>query len=303
MQLLTYVASGHLRLAAKTPSGIIDLVMAQASLGAPPRGLRAPESMEELLAGGQGAQDALAALVERAGALGPDRSWVLDESKLVLAPCVPPTGKIILVGRNYRRHAAETGHDVTDTPSLFSKFGTALAGHGEQIPLPRTASRFDYEAELAVVIGRRARHVSEQDALGYVLGYCCANDLSARDLQFLTTQWLLGKSLDKFMPVGPSVVTADEIGDPQALRVRCWLNGELRQDASTSDMVFTVAALISYISQHMTLLPGDLISTGTPEGVILGQTEKVWMKPGDEVVVEVEKVGRLANKLIAEDYP
>jgi 2-keto-4-pentenoate hydratase/2-oxohepta-3-ene-1,7-dioic acid hydratase in catechol pathway len=303
MQLLTHVAGGRLRLAAKTPSGIIDLGMAQAALGAPAAGPRAPESIEELLAGGQAAQDAFAALVERAAALGPDHSWVLDESKLVFAPCVPPTGKIILVGRNYRRHAAETGHDVTDTPSLVSKFGTALAGHGEQIPLPRTASRFDYEAELAVVIGRRARHVSEENALSFVLGYCCANDLSARDLQFLTTQWLLGKSLDKFMPVGPWLVTADEVGNPQALGVRCWLNGELRQDASTSDMVFTVAALISYISQHMALLPGDLISTGTPEGVILGRTEKVWLKPGDEVVVEVEKVGRLANRLIAEDYP
>jgi 2-keto-4-pentenoate hydratase/2-oxohepta-3-ene-1,7-dioic acid hydratase in catechol pathway len=301
MQLLTIVAGGRLRLAAKTPSGIIDLAAAQAALGAPRQGLRAPESMEELLAGGAEAQDALAALIQRAGALGPDPSWVLDEGKLVYAPCVPRTGKIILVGRNYRRHAAETGHDVTDTPSLFGKFGTSLAGHGEQIPLPRTAIRYDYEAELAVVIGRHARYVSQQDALGYVLGYCCANDLSARDLQFLTSQWLIGKSLDKFMPVGPYVVTADEVGDPQALDVRCWLNGELRQDANTGDMVFTVAALISYVSQYMALRPGDLISTGTPEGVIAGRAEQVWLKPGDEVVVEVEKVGRLSNKLIAED--
>jgi 2-keto-4-pentenoate hydratase/2-oxohepta-3-ene-1,7-dioic acid hydratase in catechol pathway len=301
MHLLTFKTPGRMRLGVKVAAGVIDVTTAQAALGMSARSLRAPETMAELLAGGQPALDALAALVARAAPLGADHSWVLREDGLSFAPCVPSGGKIILVGRNYRKHAAETGHEVTETPTLFSKFGTTLAGHCEPIPLPRTAERFDYEAELAVVIGRRARHVTPEAALSYVLGYCCANDLSARDLQFRTSQWLLGKSLDKFMPLGPYLVTADEVGDPQTLHVRCWLNGDLRQDAVTEDMVFDVAHLISYISEYMALEPGDIIATGTPEGVIEGRADKVWMKPGDEVAVEVEKLGRLTNKLVAEE--
>jgi 2-keto-4-pentenoate hydratase/2-oxohepta-3-ene-1,7-dioic acid hydratase in catechol pathway len=137
--------------------------------------------------------------------------------------------------------------------------------------------------------------VSEDSALDYVLGYSSANDLSARDLQFRTNQWMLGKTLDKFLPIGPYLVTADEVGDPQNLAIRCWLNGELRQNSTTGDMVFSVAYLVSYLSQYMTLEPGDIIVTGTPEGVILGMKEQVWVKPGDEIVVEVEKLGRLTN--------
>jgi 2-keto-4-pentenoate hydratase/2-oxohepta-3-ene-1,7-dioic acid hydratase in catechol pathway len=286
--ILTFKTPTGLALGIKTPHGVLDVTAAQVALGA----AEIPATPEAALAAGTEGVERLADLAERAsGRLDLFR----DESGLEIGPCVPNPGKIICVGLNYRQHAIESNMKVPETPILFSKFNNALAAPGETIPLPENAVEYDYEAELAVVIGRRARYVSESEALNYVLGYCAANDLSARDLQFRTNQWLLGKALDKFLPVGPYLVTADEVGDPQRLRVRCWLNGELRQDSNTSDMIFSVAHVISYASQYMTLEPGDLISTGTPQGVISGMREKVWLKPGDETVVEVEKLGRLRN--------
>jgi 2-keto-4-pentenoate hydratase/2-oxohepta-3-ene-1,7-dioic acid hydratase in catechol pathway len=192
--------------------------------------------------------------------------------------------------------------EIPPVPVMFSKFQNAIAAPGELLPLPAHAEKFDYEAELAVVIGRRARCVPEDRALEYVLGYCNANDVSERALQGKTSQWLLGKSLDKFLPVGPYLLTADEAGDPQNWPVRCWLNGELRQNSNTSDMIFPVAHVISFISQYMTLEPGDLISTGTPEGVILGMPQpRTWMRPGDTMTVEVGPLGKLTNRLVSED--
>jgi 2-keto-4-pentenoate hydratase/2-oxohepta-3-ene-1,7-dioic acid hydratase in catechol pathway len=299
MRLLSFYVDGRLHLGVMTPAGVVDVAAAQAALGIPSHGLRAPETMDELLDGGGPPLEAVASVAGRATDSGPDHPWLLAEDGLRFGPCVPRPGKLFLVGRNYLRHAAETGGRTSDTPELFAKFANALAGHREPIPLPPTAERYDYEAELAVVIGRRARYVTEAQALSCVLGYCNANDLSARDLQFRTSQWLLGKTLEKFLPIGPCIVTGDEVGEPQALRIRCWLNGELRQDASTADMVFGVAHLISYISQYLALEPGDVICTGTPEGVILGRGDRVWLKPGDEIVVEVEKLGRLVNTLVA----
>jgi 2-keto-4-pentenoate hydratase/2-oxohepta-3-ene-1,7-dioic acid hydratase in catechol pathway len=223
---------------------------------------------------------------------------VRQESELELAPCVPQPGKIIAVGLNYRRHAHETGAAIPDTPILFSKFNNTLAASGEPVVLPRVATQYDYEVELGVVIGRRAAYVGREQALEYVLGYCTANDLSARDLQMRTSQWLLGKTLDGFCPVGPYIVTRDEVPDPQQLELRTWVNGELRQNSSTSDMIFSVAEIVSYASQYMTLEPGDLIITGTPEGVILGMPEpRTWLKPRDDVTVEVQGLGRLVTPL------
>lgn len=222
----------------------------------------------------------------------------LSEAGLRLGPCAPAPGKIVCIGLNYRRHAEETGAQVPDAPILFSKFSNSLAACGEEIPLPDVAELYDYEAELGVVIGRSARNVGEAQAGDYVWGYCNCNDVSARDLQFRSTQWLLGKSLDRFLPLGPYLVSADEVGDPQTLRVRCSVNGSLRQDSSTADMVFGVAELVSYISRHWTLEPGDVIATGTPEGVAQGRPEKPWLRPGDEVVVEVGDLGRLTNRLV-----
>jgi 2-keto-4-pentenoate hydratase/2-oxohepta-3-ene-1,7-dioic acid hydratase in catechol pathway len=160
------------------------------------------------------------------------------------------------------------------------------------------ARQYDYEVELGVVIGRRAAYVERDQALEYVLGYCTANDLSARDLQMRTSQWLLGKTLDGFCPVGPYIVTRDDVPDPQQLELKTWVNGELRQNSSTADMIFSVAEIVSYASQYMTLEPGDLIITGTPEGVILGMPEpRTWLKSGDEVTVEVQGLGRLVTPL------
>ena len=160
--------------------------------------------------------------------------------------------------------------------------------------------RIDYEVELAVVIGKTAKYVSAEQALSCVLGYCNANDVSARDLQLRTSQWLLGKTLDSFCPFGPYLVTADEVPDPQNLPTRSWLNGDLRQNSNTADMVFSIAEVISYASQYMTLKPGDVILTGTPEGVILGMKERIWMQPGDEITVEVGNLGKLSNTLVSD---
>jgi 2-keto-4-pentenoate hydratase/2-oxohepta-3-ene-1,7-dioic acid hydratase in catechol pathway len=183
---------------------------------------------------------------------------------------------------------------------IFSKFNNSLAACGEDIPLATNAEQYDYEAELVAVIGKKVKFVPQENALEVVFGYCNGDDFSARDLQMRTAQWLLGKTPDKFMPIGPYLVTADEVGDPQTKPIRCWLNGEKRQDSNTSDMVFSVIELVSYISQYMTLEPGDLISTGTPQGVVLGMKEKNWVKPGDVIEVEVEGLGRLVNRAVAE---
>lgn len=227
------------------------------------------------------------------------RGPVLQRSDLRLGPCLLTRGKLICIGLNYRRHAEESNAAIPETPVAFSKFDNSLAGPHDDVPLPHVAQKYDYEAELGLVVGRRCRDAAERDALDYVFGYCSANDISARDLQFRTSQWLLGKSLDRFLPVGPELVTSDEVGDPQSLAIRCWVNGQLRQNSTTADMIFSVAEIVSYLSRHMTLEPGDFIATGTPEGVIFGLAEQQWLAPGDLVEVEVEGLGRLRNRLVS----
>ena len=253
-----------------------------------------PHTLADALAGGPSALTSLGNL-----AAHPPGAALLVADGLQLGPCVPQPGKIMCVGLNYAKHAAEGGNELPTTPVLFSKFNNSLAGHDEDVPLPATAVEYDYEVELTAVIGKRTRDVSEADALDHVVGYCCSNDVSARDLQMLTGQWLLGKTLDKFLPLGPWLVTADEVPDPQALGLRCWLNDELRQDSNTADMIFSVAEIVSYASRYMTLEAGDVISTGTPEGVIMGRQPRVWMRAGDRVSVEVDGLGRLSNRLVA----
>jgi 2-keto-4-pentenoate hydratase/2-oxohepta-3-ene-1,7-dioic acid hydratase in catechol pathway len=228
----------------------------------------------------------------------PRQPFLLAESNLTLAPAVINPGKILCVGLNYAKHAAESGMEPPKQPVLFSKFNNSLAAHAEDVPIGGL-EQVDYEAELAVVIGKHAKNVAVEDALNYVFGYCNANDVSERKLQFVSGQWLLGKSLDKFMPLGPYLVTADEAGDPAHMPVRGWLNGDLRQDSNTNDLIFSVAECISYASHYMSLEPGDVISTGTPEGVILGMSDKVWLKPGDTYSVEIGNLGTLINKVVA----
>ena len=229
----------------------------------------------------------------------PDQSAVfVSESNLEIGPCVPYPPKIICIGLNYRKHAIESGMEIPMVPILFTKYNNTLVAYGNDIPLGPEGSQFDYEVELGVVIGKKCKNISREEALKYVLGYCTANDLSCRDLQFKTSQWLLGKSLDHFLPLGKYMITADEAGDPQTLHLTCTLNGELRQNSNTADMIFSVAEIIEYLSRHMTLEPGDLILTGTPEGVIMGLPEKNWLKPGDIVKVEIEKLGSSTNKMV-----
>jgi 2-keto-4-pentenoate hydratase/2-oxohepta-3-ene-1,7-dioic acid hydratase in catechol pathway len=269
-------------------SGVIDVAQAAQELG-----VDAPVSVMDAITAGPAGLERLQRVVESV-----DPTALRDEAELVLAPAVPAPSKIICVGTNYRRHAIESKLPIPEHPVYFSKYVNSLAGHREDVSLPAIASQYDYEVELVAVIGRRVRGVTPEDALKAVFGYATGNDLSARDLQFRTSQWLFGKALDRFAPLGPYLVTADEVPDPQRLQLRCWVNGELRQNSNTEDMIFSVAELISDLSQVMTLEPGDVIFTGTPEGVILGMETKRWLTPGDEVVCEVEGLGRLVNRFI-----
>jgi 2-keto-4-pentenoate hydratase/2-oxohepta-3-ene-1,7-dioic acid hydratase in catechol pathway len=208
----------------------------------------------------------------------------------------------VCVGFNYREHAEETGTPIPTVPPLFNKYNNSLNRHGGTIALPtRVAYQFDYETELVIVMGREARNVTEDQALAYVAGYATGNDFSARDLQTATTQFMIGKTSDGFAPIGPWLVTADRVPDPNSLRLRTHVNGEQRQDWNTSDMIFNCAQLISFASGIFPLSPGDVIFTGTPQGVIFGQKEpreqRAWLKGGDEVTSELEGLGRLTVTL------
>ena len=217
----------------------------------------------------------------------------------VRAPVARP-GKVLCIGLNYRDHAAETGQAVPTVPVVFAKFANAVVGPGDDVVVPPAATNVDYEAELAVVIGRRASRVSVDEALAYVAGYTCCNDVSSRGLQFSSPQWTMGKAVDTFLPLGPVLVTADEIPDPQTLAIRCFVNGEERQSSDTGKMIFGVAQLVSFLSSAITLEPGDVIATGTPSGVAVGMAEPKWLEDGDEVVVEIDGIGRLVNRIRAE---
>ncbi|HEY2887209.1 MAG TPA: fumarylacetoacetate hydrolase family protein [Candidatus Limnocylindrales bacterium] len=251
-----------------------------------------PATMADLLAGGDDGLDALrsAAVPER---IERDGRRLADIE--LLAP-VPRPGKVVAIGRNYPDHTTEEGVKRPIAPLIFSKWSSCVVGPGAEIRWdPGLTAQVDYEAELAVVIGRTARHVSEADALGYVLGYTCLNDVSARDLQFGDGQWVRGKSLDTFCPMGPALVTADEIDDPQDLAISCTVDGRMLQEASTADMFFGVAAIISHCSQAFRLEPGDVIATGTPGGVGIFRDPPILLGDGDEVIVEIAAIGRLVN--------
>ncbi|MEX1031224.1 MAG: fumarylacetoacetate hydrolase family protein [Paenibacillaceae bacterium] len=224
-------------------------------------------------------------------------SYLVDKNTMKWGPCVTEPGKIICVGLNYRKHAIETGLPIPKVPILFNKFNNSLSAHGDAILIPQMAKEVDYEVELAIVIGKTGKDLTVTEALDYVFGYCTANDVSARDLQLKTPQWMLGKTCDGFCPLGPYLVTADEVGDPNKLGLRTYVNNEIRQQSNTEDMVFHCNEIISYVSKHMTLSPGDVILTGTPEGVIMGYPpeKQIYLKDGDKVSVEIEKLGTLTN--------
>lgn len=254
---------------------------------------RLSTSLRELLAAGAGSLQ----LVEDAATNGVP---LKEERAQLLAP-IPDPQKVICVGLNYASHAEETGGKVGDEPVIFCKFPSTLRGHLQPIELPPVSAEVDYEAELVVVIGREAKNVSKEQAWDFIAGYCCGHDVSARDWQKGKPgrQWLLGKTFDSFAPLGPWLVTPDEVLEPGNLRIQLRLNGETMQDSCTSDLIFPIDFLISYVSQVCTLLPGDLIFTGTPPGVGMARKPPVFLQPGDEVEVDVEKLGVLKNPVVA----
>jgi len=261
-------------------------------------GLSVPATLDELLAygGGRAVDD----VVARAVLDNRMRRHFIPEASVEFGPALAQPEKIIMVGLNYRKHVAEMGQQVPKTPLLFNKYNNSLMGHRGRLRLPMAvASQFDHEVELVIVIGRRAKDIDESKALSHVAGYCTGNDFSARDLQRVTSQFMLGKTCDDFAPLGPWMVTADLVPNPNALDLWCDVNGERRQSSNTSDMVFNCAQLVSYASRHMTLQPGDIMYTGTPEGVIAGKPEgrRVWLKSGDVVTCGLQGLGELTVTL------
>lgn len=289
MKMLSFHATDGLRLGIRTDAGVVDVRRAAEATGR-----SAPASVREAIAGGA---DALRRLEDL---LAENAVEPLAESGVRFAPAVPDPDKIICVGANYLRHAKEAGIPVPEVPIYFPKYENSLSAHRDEVVLPDVTQRGDYEVELVAVIGRETRNVDPGTALDHVFGYATGNDLSARELQQRSSQWMYGKAIDGFAPLGPYVVTADEVPDPQALDLRCWVNDELRQDSNTRDMIFPVADLVADLSRIMTLKPGDLIYTGTPEGVALGMAEPRWLQVGDEVACEVQGLGRLVSYLVAD---
>jgi 2-keto-4-pentenoate hydratase/2-oxohepta-3-ene-1,7-dioic acid hydratase in catechol pathway len=282
-------------LGVKTERGVLDVRHAAALLQ-----MRVPLTLDEVLQQGQFA--ALRALIEKAKVSRTTRAAWLEESQIRYGRLFRNPGKIVCIGLNYREHAKEAGEPVPAVPILFNKYNNALAAHQCTIELPTAVStKFDYEVELLVVIGKKARNVAEADALSYVAGYCTSNDFSARDLQLELDghQWMLGKTLDGFGPIGPYFVSADLVGDPGRLDIECRVNGETRQRSNTANLIYSVPYLVSYISKRFGLDPGDLIFTGTPPGVIIGKpkTEQVWLKAGDHIACSVGALGELTFSL------
>ncbi len=290
LTLLTFRKNGQYRMGVKLEQGILDVPEAAKLLK-----MRAPATVDELLANEDG--PALNVLVDAARKSKAAQKAFLKEAELEYGPVITNPEKILCIGLNYKRHAQEVGLKPGKVPVLFSKYNNALSAHNQPVKLPtKVAEKFDYEIELVMVMGKVARDVTEEDALKYVAGYASGNDFTARDLQLETGgQWVIGKTPDQFAPLGPYLVTADQIPDPNNLKLECRVNGQTRQDWNTNDMIFNCKQIISYLSGRMTLRPGDIIFTGTPQGVIQGYPpdKRVWLKPGDKIACSVEKLGEL----------
>ena len=293
MKLLSVVTAKGPRLAAKLPSGI--LVFSQASGLLPEKAL--PFTLHAALSGKGGLKRLLPHL--QAVIHHPEAAkFIVPESEVkITRPFLP--SNVICVGLNYREHALESNLPLPKQPVLFAKWTTSVIGPGDAIVLPPDTQEVDYEAELAVVIGQKCRSVSSDRALDYVAGYTCMNDVSARDFQRNDGQWVRAKSQDTFGPIGPYLVTSDELTDPQSLGIRCTVNGQRLQDSTTSDMIFNIRELIAFISRGIALQPGDLITTGTPQGVGFARKPPIFLKDGDEVVVEIDGIGKLSNPVKA----
>ena len=255
-----------------------------------------PSSLRELLEAGPAALKAAERAAEQKNAV------THEAGRVKLLPPIPDPRKIVCVGLNYRDHAAESGAPIPKDPVLFSKYATALIGHEEAIILPASSKEVDYEAELVIVVGRRGRHLTEEQAWDHVAGYTIGHDVSARDWQLKKDgkQWMVGKTFDTFAPTGPVLVTTDEIPDPHNLAIRLRLNGQVMQDSNTKQMIFNVGQVVSYLSQVFTIEPGDLIFTGTPPGVGFARKPPVFLKGGDVTEVEIEGLGVLRNPVVQE---
>jgi 2-keto-4-pentenoate hydratase/2-oxohepta-3-ene-1,7-dioic acid hydratase in catechol pathway len=281
MRLVTFSDERGRRIGRLQGERVVDLADAAPEL---------PRDLAALLAAGP------AALARAASASGA----ALPLAALRLEAPVPRPGKILAVGLNYRAHAAETGREPPAVPVIFNKQTTSVAGPFDAIHRPRASEALDYEGELGFVIGRRCRHVPRARAADVIAGWVVVNDVSVRDWQARSPTMTMGKSFDTHCPFGPALVTPDEVADPLALRLRTWVNGELRQDATTKDLIFDPAALIEHLSTAFTLEPGDLVSTGTPAGVAVAMKPPRWLVPGDVVRVEIEGVGAIENRIVAE---
>ncbi len=285
MRLVTFHRDGQAVCGLRRGDAIVDLSKAAPAL---------PDTWPAIFAAGALGEVAQAAETASGGATVPAADVRL------LAP-IPKPPKILAIGLNYRSHAEELGLAIPDYPIVFPRWPGSLVGPGEALVRPAASSQFDYEAELAIVIGAGGRHIPKARALDHVAGYACFNDGTLRDYQFKSSQWAMGKNFDRSGSWGPEIVTADELPPgAKGLRIAARLNGETLQDGNTADMIFDVAVIVSTLSQVMTLEPGDLIPTGTPPGVGVGRDPQVWIKPGDTLEIEIEKIGVLSNPVVAE---
>lgn len=313
MKLVNFTADGHIRAGAIVNNQVIDLNCAyQAQLKAQGKyryqeiaHAYVPAITDELFQGGKEslvlAQGAIDFILENPDYS--DKKAVYHRSEVKIEAPVQKPGKIICVGHNFRKHIQEMGREIPTHPVIFAKFANTIIGPEDDIPYYPISDQLDYEMEFAFVIGKQARNVSEEDALDYVAGYTIANDVTYRDIQRRTLQWLQGKTVDGSLPLGPHLVTADEIGDPAGLEMVLKVNGEVRQSTNTDDFVFNVPKLVSFLSGLLTLEPGDLILTGTPGGVGFAMNPPQFLKDGDVVTIEIEKIGVLENKVKAVKQP
>jgi 2-keto-4-pentenoate hydratase/2-oxohepta-3-ene-1,7-dioic acid hydratase in catechol pathway len=292
MRLVTYAVDGAQRVGAVVDGAVVDLTSILQSLEAD------AQPMIRLLAGGASALERAHTHIAELQRRDPREAHLALENASLLAP-IPRPGKIVAIGRNYADHAAETGGKSSENPRIIAKLPSSVTGPGSVVHRPAGVTKLDYEIELAVVIGKRTKLVSRARALDAVAGYTIINDVSAREFQFdvSPTQTTFAKSMDEFCPMGPWILTADEIADPQNLKLQLHVNGELLQDGNTHDMIFDVAQLIEYISRYMTLEPGDIVSTGTPAGVGAFRKPPRWLLPGDRVRLEIERIGVLEHAI------
>ena len=302
MKLVTFIQDDAARLGAIVDSQVVDLAQAyaacQSCVNPDALPVELHPDMLALLQDGWEAWKIADNVVEWVTSLPAEEAapYLYPLAEVRLGPPLVNPSKIICIGLNYHDHCREQGTEVPQRPLLFAKFPTAIIGPETAITWPADVSQqVDYEAELAVVIGREGRNIPVEQALDYVAGYTIANDVSARDVQFSDGQWVRGKSFDTFCPIGPYLLTADEVADPQNLGIRCWVNGDLRQNSNTFEMIFKIPELIAFISKTVTLLPGDIIITGTPDGVGVFRKPKVFLQPGDVVEIEIDQLGRLRN--------